>query len=59
MNDVSAFSHSRGRMVMIVCLRKSRSARSLGGPRAVACDASGAWWCWTACRSCANPAKVR
>jgi hypothetical protein len=59
MNDISAFSTSNVRTVMIVCVRQSRSARSLGGPTAATCAAS--WPCVCGASLCAfsNTAKGR
>src|SRR2546430_15026708 len=52
MKAVSAFSSNIVRHVMIVCLRKSRSARSLGAPKAATCATHLACWCWASSRSC-------
>ena len=59
MNDISAFARSRVRTVMIVCGRKSRSARCLGGPKAERCAARWSCLCLDACRAFSNPATAR
>jgi len=59
MNARKAFSSKSVRTVMIVCWRKSRSARSPGAPKAWACSARWSWLEWASCNAFSHTAKAR